>query len=367
MRLVTRVRPGRCEIVTVAAEPPGERRRHTGMLNTLSLNRRSTRTRRIRFGAAAGLGIGGVMLALGMLVTGCSGSSASSASSAAEGSVAAGSAVPAPSAAALAPAAGVPASGAANSASGPSTSAGTTAKLAPASDIIYTAQLTIRAANVSSAAAQAARIAGDAGGYISNETTSADPDHPSQATATVQLKIPVASYPATLGQLAGGLGTQLSLQEQAQDVTQQVADVNSQVTSDQAAIVQLRALLSHAGSVGDLLSVQNQINNEESALEEMQAQQRVLSHQVSYATVTITILGPKAKPAPHRTKAPPSLAGGLGAGWHALKVSVSWTLAFLGAIAPFAAIAAIAGYAIYRIRRRMLRRRPATRTAAPEN
>jgi len=83
--------------------------------------------------------------------------------------------------------------------------------------------------------------------------------------------------------------------------------------------------------------------------------------------VTLTILGPKAKPAAHRPKAPPSLAGGLGAGWHALKVSLSWTLAFLGAIAPFAAIAAIAAYAIYRARRWMSRRRPAPRPAAPEN
>jgi hypothetical protein len=146
-----------------------------------------------------------------------------------------------------------------------------------------------------------------------------------------------------------------------------VADVNSQVASDQAAIVQLRALLSHAGSVGDLLNVQNQINNEESALEAMQAQQRALSHETTYATVTLTLLGPKAKPVPHRTKAPPSLAGGLGAGWHALKVSLSWTLAFLGAVAPFAVIAAIAGYAIYRGRRWMLRRRPAPHPAAPEN
>jgi hypothetical protein len=327
------------------------------MRNTLSLNRRSARTRRTRFGAAA-LAIGGVMLAAGMLLAGCSATSASSAAS--------GSAVAAPTAAALAPGAGAAGSKAASSANGQA-NAGTTARLAPGSDIIYTAQLTVRAANVSSAAARAAQITEGVAGYVSNETTSADPDHPSQAIATVQLKIPVASYPAILGQLAGGLGTQLSLQEQAQDVTQQVADVNSQVASDQAAIVQLRALLSHAGSVGDLLSVQNQINNEESALEAMQAQQRALSHETSYATVTLTILGPKATPIAHRTKAPPSLAGGLGAGWHALKVSLSWTLAFLGAIAPFAAIAAIAGYAIYRARRWMLRRRPAPRPAAPEN
>jgi hypothetical protein len=328
------------------------------MWNTLSLNRRSARTRRTRFGAA-GLAIGGVMLAGGMLLAGCSAGSASSAASAAG--------VAAPTAEAAAPGVGLPASGAANSATGQSAGAGTTAKLAPGGEIIYTAQLTVRAANVSSAAGRAAQIAEGVGGYVSGETTSANPDHPSEATATVQLKIPVVSYPATLGQLAGGLGTQLSLQEQAQDVTQQVADVNSQVTSDQAAIVQLRALLAHAGSVGDLLSVQNQINNEESALEAMQAQQRALSHETSYATVALTILGPKAKPVTHRTKAPPSLAGGLGAGWHALKVSLSWTLAFLGAIAPFAAIVAIAGYAIYRARRWMIRRRPGPGPAAPEN
>ncbi len=238
---------------------------------------------------------------------------------------------------------------------------------APGSSIIYTAQLTVRAKDVSSAADQAAQIAEGAGGYVSNETASSDPDHPSEATASVQLKIPVTSYPATLGQLSSRLGTQLSLQQQAQDVTQQVADVNSQVTSDEAAIAQLRALLSHAGSVGDLLSVQNQINEEESNLESMQAQQRALSHQTTYATVTLTLLGPKAKPLVHRPKAPPTLAGGFGAGWRALRITVSWTLAFLGAIAPFAAIVAIAGYAVYRGRRRLTRRRPAAQPAAPES
>jgi hypothetical protein len=338
----------------MAAEPPGQGRRHTGMLNRLSVNRR------------AGVAIGGAVLMGGMLLAGCSGGAASSAGSAsaagsggaANGPVAAGASVPS---AAARPAAGTAPAGAAGQPAG----AGTTARLAPASDIIYTAQLTVRAANVTSATAKATQIIEGAGGYVSDETASADPDHPSQATATVQLKIPVASYPATLSQLAGSLGTQLSLQEQAQDVTEQVADVSSQVASYEAAIAQLRALLSHAGSVGDLLGVQNQINDEESALEAMQAQQRALSHETSYATVTLTILGPKAKPVVQPQKAPPSLAGGLGAGWHALRVTVSWTLAFLGAIAPFAVIAAVAAYAVHRVRRRMIRRRPRSHPAAP--
>ena len=334
------------------------------MLNTRSLTRRIARTGRTRHGVIAGLMIGSVLLGGGMFLAGCSAASSGSAASssvptaeAASGAAAAGAAA----APALAPAAN---RAAAQSNPG---GTGTTARLAPASSIIYTAQLTVRAASVSSAAAQAAQIAEGAGGYISNETTTADPDHPSAATASVQLKIPVASYPATLGQLADRLGTQLSLQQQAQDVTQQVADVNSQVASDEAAITQLRALLAHAGSVGDLLNVQNQINNEESSLESMQAQQRALSHETSYATVTLTLLGPKAKPLVHQPKAPPTLAGGLGAGWHALRVTMSWTLAVLGAIAPFAVILAIAGYLVYRGRRRLIRRKPTALPAPPES
>jgi hypothetical protein len=338
------------------------------MLNTRNLARRGTRSGRTRPGAVAGLTIAGlvtgsILLGGGMFLAGCSaGSSSGAASSVA---VPAQEAAPASGAAANGAAAGAAPRAAASSASS-AQGAGTTARLAPASSIIYTAQLTVRTANVSAAAAQAGRIAGGAGGYVSGETMSADPDHPSKATASVQLKIPVASYQATLGQLAHGLGTQLALQQQAQDVTQQVADVNSQVTSAQAAIAQLRSLLSHAGSVGDLLSVQNQINSEEASLESMQAQQRALSHQTSYATVTLTLLGPKAKPAVHRQKPPPSLAGGFGAGWRALRVTVSWTLAFLGAIAPFAAILAVAGYAAYRGRRWLARRKPATQGASPE-
>jgi hypothetical protein len=313
---------------------------------------------------------GSVLLGGGMFLAGCSAGSSSGAASSvavpAQEAAPASGAAAANGAAADSKAAGA-ASRAAASGANSAQGAGTTARLAPASSIIYTAQLTVRTANVSVAAAQAGRIAGGAGGYVSGETMSANPDHPSKATASVELKIPVASYQATLGQLAHGLGTQLALQQQAQDVTQRVADVNSQVASARAAIAQLRSLLSHAGSVGDLLSVQNQINSEEASLESMQAQQRALSHQTSYATVTLTLLGPKAKPAVHRQKPPPSLAGGFGAGWRALRVTVSWTLAFLGAIAPFAAILAVAGYAAYRGRRWLARRKPAAQGASPES
>jgi hypothetical protein len=303
------------------------------------------------------------MLGGALFLAGCSGSASSSAAS----SGAMREALPSGQAMAGAPAA-VPSAAAGLSAGQQgSKTAITTVQLAPGSDIIYNAELTVRAQNVNSATTRATQIAEGIGGYVSSENNSSNPDHPSQATATITLKIPVTSYAGTLSELANSLGTQLSLQQQAQDVTEQVADVNSQVTSFEAAIAQLRALLSHAGSVNDLLNVQNQINQEETQLEALQAQQRALSHETTYATVTVTILGPKAKAPVHHPKAPPSLGGGWKAGWRGLRVTVDWTLAFLGAVAPFAVVAAVVAFVIFRGRRWFLRRRPTARPASQDS
>jgi hypothetical protein len=299
------------------------------------------------------LSAGLTLIAIAALA-GCSSGGAASTAQSAAGAPFAGAA-PA-SGAAAAPA--VSAAGSKSVASGASgAGAGQDASATPLSpagqQLIYTAQLSVRAGNVGTAVSRATSAAAAAGGYVSSENASNDPNHPDQSTATVELKIPVAVYAATLAELSGNaLGTQLSLQRQTQDVTEQVADVSSRVASDEAAISQLRALLSRAGSVGDLLSVQNQIDSEESDLEAMQAEQSALNHETAYATVTITIVGPRAAPAPKpKSKAAPGLLAGLSGGWHAFRVALSWLLAIIGAAAPFAAVAAVAGFAAYRLRR----------------
>ena len=296
-----------------------------------------------------------VVLIVLAAVAGCSGASSGSA-------VSAGAPQEAPAAGSSAAASGAAAPGDfAQSGGSSAASRGVTASryVATGQQLIYTAQLTVRAASVPSAAARATSIVSAAGGYVSAQKASSGQGKPSQATTTVTFKIPAAAYATTLAALSGGgLGTQLALSAQAQDVTQQVADVGSRVTSDEAAIAQLRALLKHAGDVSSLLSVQNQINSQESDLESMLAQQSALNRETAYATVTLTLVGPQAPATPPaRTAPPPGLAGGFSGGWHALRVTVSWLLTVLGAVAPFAAAVAVIGGLAWWVRRRLAQRR----------
>jgi hypothetical protein len=198
-------------------------------------------------------------------------------------------------------------------------------------------------------------------GYVSNENADINPGGHVSPSISLQLKIPVAAYPTVLQALSTELGTETGLTQQAQDVTEQVADTGSRVISAQAAIAQLRTLLTRAGSVSDLLTVQDQINSEESQLEQLEAEQRALDDQTSYATVSVTLVSPHravvVRPARGGQR---GFLGGLSAGWRGLRTVVSAVLTAVGAVLPFAVVVIIlagAGYAARRRLARLLRRR----------
>jgi hypothetical protein len=298
--------------------------------------------------ATPGLLAAGAALGACALLAGCSGGSAT-ASSAGTGRSAA---------------VGVAAGGQAAPAAVPAALPGAVAKqnplpaLLPARQaVIYTASMTVRAGDIRAAAARAARLAGSAGGYVSSETATFSHRHPADGTIRIQLKIPVASYQATLAAMSAQLGSRLSLSQRAQDVTQTVADVTSRVASAQAAIAQLRRLLARAGTVSSLLMVQDQINAEEANLEALQSQQRVLAHETTYGTVSVLLVSKPPPPAARPVKLAGGFTGGLAAGWHALRQVTSWLLTGFGAALPFAAFVILAVYAGLRGWRWLARRR----------
>ena len=254
---------------------------------------------------------------------------------------------------------GAPAPGAASAVAGTGAAAGTGAPagagkatglgavpLSGGQSVIFTASLSLHTKNVQATVARATRLVESTGGYVSGEHASLAGRH-ATPVVNIEFKVPAAAYQATLTAL-GGLGTKRSQTQQARDVTGTLADVNSRVASARAAIAQLRKLLTRAGSVGGLLSVQEQINQEEASLEALQSQQRALARETSYATISLTVTRTAPPPARHQHHGAGFLRG-LTAGWHALRTAVTWLLTVAGAVLPFlipaglAALAAIAG------------------------
>jgi hypothetical protein len=243
--------------------------------------------------------------------------------------------------------------------------AGLAAGLTPANQsIIYTATIAIRASDVTATARRITDIAHAAGGYISAENAGSASPGGTGETIGITLKIPVPSYPAVLAQLTSpALGKQLGMNQHASDVTQQVANVSSLVTSQQDAIDALEGLLRHAASVADLLQVQQQISADETNLNSLLAQQRALNGETSYATVTMTLVSPH-HAAPPRTPTRHSFLTGLLAGWRTLRHAAGWAATALGAGLPFGVVIVVLGAAGYAGRRRYLRRRAAGPPAA---
>ncbi|NED58087.1 DUF4349 domain-containing protein, partial [Micromonospora aurantiaca] len=74
-------------------------------------------------------------------------------------------------------------------------------------------------------------LATSAGGYVEQESSSSDP-----ARSQITLKIPSDRYSGVLDQLSTQLGTKLSLSQEAEDVTGEVADVDARVRSAKATL-----------------------------------------------------------------------------------------------------------------------------------
>jgi hypothetical protein len=322
-----------------------------------------TSTVLLRRGASGGA----ILLAGCVLLTACGGSSSTS-SSATTSQPGAPSRAAHPNAAAGSAVGGSAVSGSAAAPAGRGSasqgSATLTAGLAAASQsIVYTASIELRATNVAATARRVTSIVESAGGYIAAERAGSASPAGSRQTISITLKVPVAGYDAVLAQLSSpDLGKQLSMHQQATDVTQEVANVGSLVTSEQDAIAALDGLLQHAASVADLLQVQQQISADESTLNSLLAQQRALNDETSYATVTMMLVPPPHAP-PHRKPVSHSFLTGLLSGWHALRHAAGWLATALGAALPFLIIAGVLGALGYAVRRRYVRRRVAPPTA----
>ncbi|MEV0380982.1 DUF4349 domain-containing protein [Nonomuraea sp. NPDC050643] len=229
--------------------------------------------------------------------------------------------------------------------------------------VIYTASMTVRAKEVGSAVQQAKQIVIAAGGHLSKEETSSASD--TEDSAMLEFKIPPAKYAEVLGRLGRDLGKQLSMNQGTQDVTLQVADVESRLKSAQQSLESLRTLLKKADTIGQVLQVEREISAREADLESLQAQQKELATQVAMATLTLRLVGPVTV-VEDPAEEPAGFVGGLKAGWQALVSFTKTALTVVGALLPWLIVSLPLIALVTYLVRRDRARRPAPPSAPAE-
>src|SRR6266511_4021276 len=180
--------------------------------------------------------------------------------------------------------------------------------------------------------------------YVSSSTEV--PDN-GPAHGQVTFRVPVDAFEATLRDLKG-LGRYRGEHSSSDDVTTQYIDLGGQLAAWRAQEKVYLRLIGQAKSIGDVISIQNQLQSVQSNINRLQGQVDFLRDQSSFSTIELDLAEPGAAgPAVPRTrfaKAWSTAVDGLGAIAAAALVALVW-------LAPFALLALIAIWAFHRLRR----------------
>lgn len=210
--------------------------------------------------------------------------------------------------------------------------------VAAGQQIARTARIGLTVTDIEAAAVQLRQLATAMGGLITSENlvTGADGDMEQGPISTMVISVDSTKLDSTLDQLRS-VGTVTSRVISSEDVTLQVADVSARIKTLDASIARLRELSDKAGSIRELTELEAELASRIAERDSMAAQQRVLSQRVAQSPITITLTTP---PPPGELESTGFL-GGLIAGWNALLSSSRVLLTILGAVLPFAALAAV--------------------------
>jgi hypothetical protein len=242
--------------------------------------------------------------------------------------------------------------------------------------IIRTAELVVSTKDVQMAADRTESLVTATEGYVASQQSSTAPsDLPHDTGRDAEhlqsihlvLRVPVDDFDRIADDITG-LGKVRMDKRDANDVTEEVVDVESRVASQKKSIQRLRALLGEAKTVGEVIQVEGELATREAELESLQSRFATLSPQAALSTIQVTFEAPTVKAAPPAEKDSGFLVG-LRGGWNAFVAVLEGLLTAFGAVLPFAltlALVALPVWLVWRARSRQPTRRADTTPTQPD-
>jgi hypothetical protein len=152
-------------------------------------------------------------------------------------------------------------------------------------------------------------LAASVGGFVAN-SQSQNGTAGGAAYGTITMEVPVNDFAGVL-KAAERYGKTSNLSTSATDVTGQYVDLQARLSALEDSRQQYLTILAKATSIGDILSVQDQLNSIQQQIEQLQGQLQLLTSQTSYSKVTVTVNEGTPPPPPG-----PLPESGLVRAWH---------------------------------------------------
>jgi len=168
--------------------------------------------------------------------------------------------------------------------------------------IIRNGNLTLRVADAETALGQAKAIAAGKGGFVQSSSISDPGNGPRTGYATI--RVPVASFDAAMGDLKKIAAVVLEESTNANDVTMQYTDLESNIRNAQAEEQSYLDLLKRSGSMSDTLAVTRALANVRGRIEQLEGQKRYMESQTDDATIFATFTEETRIEVPTRTWKP---------------------------------------------------------------
>jgi Domain of unknown function (DUF4349) len=206
-------------------------------------------------------------------------------------------------------------------------------------------------------------LSGRHGGQIYERTINITDDRSSSAAFVI--KLPPENVEAAIADL-DAIGVRRTASQGTEDVTSQVVDIDARLVTAQASLDRVRKLLEAATDLGQILSLESQLTERETLVEQYTAMKRAISDRVSLATLRVQL---SLSPEPAVTVEPkpvekPTIGKAFKSGWNGFVKVLAAIMIFIGYIAPFLAIALIGAMALIPLSRR---RRSLARARAQQN
>ncbi len=140
--------------------------------------------------------------------------------------------------------------------------------------VVYTAELTIVAADVRTSLEQTKALAQQSGGYMQQMTST-----------SIVIRVPAEKFDQTIAALEK-LGTVMHRDIKAADVTEDYIDLEIRLRNAKALLAKLLALLDKAADVKEALAVEKEVARVRTQIEQLTGQLNRLKNQVTYATIS---------------------------------------------------------------------------------